>query len=48
VTLGISPPTYKISDLTELAAEMMNFHVTPVEAVTREFVAVILAGFGNE
>ncbi|KAG2036138.1 nucleotide-diphospho-sugar transferase [Suillus americanus] len=27
---------------------MMNFDVTPVEVVTREFVAVILAGFGNE
>jgi hypothetical protein len=27
---------------------MMNFDVAPVEVVTREFVAVILAGFGNE
>ncbi|EGN99903.1 hypothetical protein SERLA73DRAFT_180193 [Serpula lacrymans var. lacrymans S7.3] len=26
----------------------MNFNVTPVEAVTREFLAVVLAGFGNE
>jgi hypothetical protein len=31
-----------------LAGEMMNFDATPVEIVTREFVAVILAGFGNE
>ncbi|OJA14364.1 hypothetical protein AZE42_04964 [Rhizopogon vesiculosus] len=27
---------------------MMNFDVIPVEVVTREFVAVILAGFGND
>ncbi|KAH7913884.1 nucleotide-diphospho-sugar transferase [Hygrophoropsis aurantiaca] len=26
----------------------MNFDVAPVEAVTREFLAIILAGFGNE